>query len=391
MPLSRLFLQADSVSSAANPLSGVFVVTVHRLAEEVGEQASPGGAPEPADQSASPYTSTGFIVWYCFLFVCCGLPVCCCCVSYFCYRLRRNRPNGDDDLAAMFEAWERGQREREEMEIEMEISRIEANVNAFSMQEQKRRRECLLQSWGDCRMLVKEDSIVKVPMSKGDHDCDQSCPLDVETGQLKSMLRIPIAESPDEAKDEPRGKDCDRRFRNVPSNCAVCLGKYDIGEAIVWSSNPSCTHVFHEDCIVTWLMTRQNPLCPICRQKFTHEFSVDLTMPLAAVAPMTEPVAAVEGGDTGETIGNESAVEDDNEDDSWRSQESGELDVSEDQCDIILPLQTEETREGNALNDSLTDEPAAQSEERFSDDEADESTSVRRTEQDEETESRNIP
>lgn len=56
----------------------------------------------------------------------------------------------------------------------------------------------------------------------------------------------------------------------VPNCCAICLGEYDIGDKVVWSSNKECPHAFHEDCILDWLvkMQPQTP-CPCCRQEFT--------------------------------------------------------------------------------------------------------------------------
>mmetsp|Transcript_14562 Transcript_14562/g.26267 ORF Transcript_14562/g.26267 Transcript_14562/m.26267 type:complete len:495 (-) Transcript_14562:100-1584(-) len=43
--------------------------------------------------------------------------------------------------------------------------------------------------------------------------------------------------------------------RNVPAFCAICLGEYSPSEPISWASNPDCTHVFHQECIVKWLNT----------------------------------------------------------------------------------------------------------------------------------------
>ncbi len=38
-------------------------------------------------------------------------------------------------------------------------------------------------------------------------------------------------------------------------SCAICLMDYEPSERISWSSNPECTHVFHEDCVVNWLVS----------------------------------------------------------------------------------------------------------------------------------------
>jgi hypothetical protein len=58
-------------------------------------------------------------------------------------------------------------------------------------------------------------------------------------------------------------------MRLVPNLCAICLSDYEVGEVIVWSSNRSCEHAFHADCMESWLMKQRGaPLCPCCRQDF---------------------------------------------------------------------------------------------------------------------------
>ena len=57
--------------------------------------------------------------------------------------------------------------------------------------------------------------------------------------------------------------------RLVPCLCVICLQQYEVGEEIVWSSNPDCEHCFHSPCIERWLIKqRGGPLCPCCRRDF---------------------------------------------------------------------------------------------------------------------------
>lgn len=56
----------------------------------------------------------------------------------------------------------------------------------------------------------------------------------------------------------------------VPNCCAICLGDYEAGDEVVWSSNQECPHAFHKECILDWLIKMQPETpCPCCRQEFT--------------------------------------------------------------------------------------------------------------------------
>jgi len=45
--------------------------------------------------------------------------------------------------------------------------------------------------------------------------------------------------------------------------CAICLEKFRVGEAVSWSCDETCQHVFHHECLRNWLLRRVQ--CPCCR------------------------------------------------------------------------------------------------------------------------------
>lgn len=60
----------------------------------------------------------------------------------------------------------------------------------------------------------------------------------------------------------------DQPSRTVPGGCAICLCPYRQGDTVTWSPQPSCLHAFHKECIIPWLVKKNEPKCPCCRQDF---------------------------------------------------------------------------------------------------------------------------
>ena len=87
---------------------------------------------------------------------------------------------------------------------------------------------------------------------------------DIETGEHDNSI---MSFEDDETGQLKLG---DATVRLVPNCCAVCLSEYRVGDVVTWSSNRDCTHAFHRECVVGWLIKMQPETpCPCCRQEFT--------------------------------------------------------------------------------------------------------------------------
>jgi len=63
--------------------------------------------------------------------------------------------------------------------------------------------------------------------------------------------------------------------RFLPPTCAICLTAYQPQCYVSWSPNKECQHAFHRDCILTWLLKQDEPLCPCCRRPFILPENLD--------------------------------------------------------------------------------------------------------------------
>mmetsp|Transcript_33356 Transcript_33356/g.60111 ORF Transcript_33356/g.60111 Transcript_33356/m.60111 type:complete len:315 (-) Transcript_33356:125-1069(-) len=150
---------------------------------------------------------------------------------------------------------------------------------------------------------------VLIPKPGHNFDCvdvhnSETCPEDHKkpNEEKKPKNRIFGAkgkEGAKEMKEEPKTTDSNEKGerRSCSIFCAICLMEYETSERVSWSSNPACTHVFHEDCVVQWLvalgktkskMQRYSEApteaqllnyqleCPCCRQEFISRGQAEL-------------------------------------------------------------------------------------------------------------------
>ena len=105
-----------------------------------------------------------------------------------------------------------------------------------------------------------------------DDDDDDTFVLIPEPGIPKGSLLDLITTNPNIGNNNNQENTTSNKrkaLRLVQNECSICLCEYNVGDDVVWSSNPQCDHVFHETCIEQWLMKqRDGPLCPCCRRDF---------------------------------------------------------------------------------------------------------------------------
>ena len=85
----------------------------------------------------------------------------------------------------------------------------------------------------------------------GDGQGGEGRPLVIERTRqevLEALIEIPVDEDMD----------------NVV--CDICQEEYKKGDVMAASRNPACTHLYHQHCIVEWLVNHDE--CPVCRRNY---------------------------------------------------------------------------------------------------------------------------
>ncbi|KAF7092145.1 hypothetical protein CFC21_094653 [Triticum aestivum] len=121
-----------------------------------------------------------------------------------------------------------------------------------------------------------------------------------------SEHELPVVHGP--APDEPRAGLGEPAIRALPafryskaakddaSECAVCLGEFQEGERV--RLLPGCLHVFHAECIDTWLHGCAS--CPLCRAAITATTGKQAPLTMDRPRRGEEVVIQVQVAGTGE-------------------------------------------------------------------------------------------
>lgn len=90
----------------------------------------------------------------------------------------------------------------------------------------------------------------------------------------------PIAEEPQPVQEQEQVEEEEKEVREVihddyfgineqqdrGTTCDICLLEFEVDDMVAWSPNTECSHCFHKDCILDWLVRKHS--CPSCRKDY---------------------------------------------------------------------------------------------------------------------------
>mmetsp|Transcript_103 Transcript_103/g.125 ORF Transcript_103/g.125 Transcript_103/m.125 type:complete len:225 (-) Transcript_103:720-1394(-) len=152
----------------------------------------------------------------------------------------------------------------QEEEVIGQMEDIEAQNRARQKLEKEKEIQ-ILENFKDVRIIIKESHLKEPESVKSDSNL-------ILEGIVNGEIHLTVP-SPGQ---EPTAT----MHVRFPDSCAICLAKYSPGETIIRSSNPNCSHAFHEECILKWLLwrsrLRKDLLCPCCRGNFVADIENNL-------------------------------------------------------------------------------------------------------------------
>jgi len=91
-----------------------------------------------------------------------------------------------------------------------------------------------------------------------------------ETGQKTRHIVLPkrasLSDTPSSGEINGNLSNDSPELSGTEAACAICMEDYEEGDEICWSHNERCSHVFHRECIMEWLVRHDD--CPCCRLNF---------------------------------------------------------------------------------------------------------------------------
>lgn len=120
----------------------------------------------------------------------------------------------------------------------------EPHEQASSIWEEK--QILLLECLCDYTTSLSKGDFHELPPSADESDPEKG---DADDDKAIALVSVPSPGVSLESNDDLDGK------RKVSAMCAICLCAYEPDDRVTWSSNPGCHHVYHEECIIQWLVS----------------------------------------------------------------------------------------------------------------------------------------
>jgi len=104
-------------------------------------------------------------------------------------------------------------------------------------------------------------------LSKFCVECESEETKEEDTAEMNSECNITQRETSQIGNEDNDNYYQMSKTLPMGSSCAICLGEYKPGDEICHSYNENCTHLFHKDCMLSWLLCDKDE-CPCCREKY---------------------------------------------------------------------------------------------------------------------------
>ena len=124
-------------------------------------------------------------------------------------------------------------------------------------------------------MVIEEEDFVRiqvatkkkrkdVDLEAGDLSKEEESDLDDTNSRVSDVSILHLMDDYKEREERPPV------LFWASTHCAICLGEYEPGDAVTWSTNPRCHHAYHNECLFSWF-SKGNDTCPFCREEFCPE------------------------------------------------------------------------------------------------------------------------
>jgi hypothetical protein len=133
----------------------------------------------------------------------------------------------------------------------------ELSAPAAERQEEKEEKRKHRKEWISKQLLVREwspdDVTVETKTSEENLTTDEQLVLE-SAPQTRDRISCEL------------GSDDYESFLEEAAGCAICLSHFKPHQLVCESNNLSCGHIFHQDCMMGWLMKHR--MCPLCREVY---------------------------------------------------------------------------------------------------------------------------